>query len=209
MKYRIELITKDKFKTSTWSGGTTTQLYIYPPEAEYGKRNFKWRLSSARVDAEESFFTPLPGISRILMVIEGELHIEHRGHHSIKLKAYEKDNFSGDWETRSTGRATDFNLMLGTGCEGRMEAFRLGNCKTRLVELGGSDNTEKGITQIAEAFYLTEGTVRVRYGKGESLLFNSGDLLLAEGKAGEEPMPLELENAGNAEVVGIQATVYY
>jgi len=39
------------FKTSNWSGGTTTQLFIYPPTAEYLQRNFIFRLSTASVKA--------------------------------------------------------------------------------------------------------------------------------------------------------------
>lgn len=62
MKCEIKVITKEQQKTSTWSGGTTTQLAIYPEDADYGKRNFTWRLSSATVEAEESVFTSLPGI---------------------------------------------------------------------------------------------------------------------------------------------------
>ncbi|HNR03775.1 MAG TPA: HutD family protein [Bacillota bacterium] len=116
MNSSIRIIRKSEGKVSTWSGGTTTQLYIYPENAVYADRNFRWRLSSAKVAADESTFTPLPGISRILMIIEGEVEIEHQGHHRTVLKAFEKDSFSGDWTTICKGKAADYNLMTDKSC---------------------------------------------------------------------------------------------
>ena len=104
MSYNIEIIRKNQLKTSEWSGGTTTELYIYPKDSLYGNRNFKWRLSSAKVEAEQSTFTSLQGISRIIMVIEGELLLKHEGHHNAVLKAFEQDRFSGEWTTTSFGK---------------------------------------------------------------------------------------------------------
>ena len=74
--------TPKDFKNTNWSGGTTTQLYIYPPTADYAKRNFKFRLSTAKVEAEKSDFTSLPGISRQLMILDGDLTITHQKHYS-------------------------------------------------------------------------------------------------------------------------------
>jgi environmental stress-induced protein Ves len=88
INYSVEILRKNEFEVSTWSGGSTTQLYIFPRDALYSEREFKWRLSSAKVEVEESVFTPLPGFSRIIMVIEGEIHLEHQGHHSAVLKDY-------------------------------------------------------------------------------------------------------------------------
>jgi len=116
MNSSIRIIRKSEGKVSTWSGGTTTQLYIYPGNAVYADRNFRWRLSSAKVAADESTFTPLPGISRILMIIEGEVEIEHQGHHRTVLKAFEKDSFSGDWTTICKGKAADYNLETDKSC---------------------------------------------------------------------------------------------
>ena len=41
----IEIIKSDAFKESKWSGGITTQLYIYPKDSDYQKRNFNFRIS--------------------------------------------------------------------------------------------------------------------------------------------------------------------
>ena len=48
MSYNIEIIRENKHKTSEWSGGTTTELYICPVGAIYDQRNFKWRISFKR-----------------------------------------------------------------------------------------------------------------------------------------------------------------
>ena len=120
LTYKVDLVKKFQQHTAAWTGGITTQIAIYPTQAEYNERNFLWRLSTARVDCEESTFTALPGISRILMVVAGEIRLEHQGHHTAIVKAYEQDRFSGDWTTRCFGKASDFNLMLGKGCQGNL-----------------------------------------------------------------------------------------
>ena len=38
------------------------------------------------------------------MIIDGELELEHEGHHNTKLSRFDKDRFSGDWTTRSYGK---------------------------------------------------------------------------------------------------------
>ncbi len=53
---QMELVTHNQQKISTWSGGTTTELFIYPEVAEYSERNFDFRISTATVEVEESNF---------------------------------------------------------------------------------------------------------------------------------------------------------
>ena len=55
----IHLTEKD-YAVSRWSGGTTTQIALFPPESSYAGRDFLWRVSSAVVEDGESAFTPLP-----------------------------------------------------------------------------------------------------------------------------------------------------
>ena len=73
MKKRI--YGKEQFNIGKWSGGETSEYAIYPESAKYIDRDFIWRLSSASVDVEESVFTKLPDYDRILMVLEGIIHI--------------------------------------------------------------------------------------------------------------------------------------
>ena len=114
------------YRTSTWSGGTTTQIAIFPPEAEYADRDFLWRVSSAAVELEESDFTPLPDYERLISTLSGEISLSHNGGAPLRLRPFEVHAFSGADATHSRGRCRDFNLMLRRGrVSGTMEALRL------------------------------------------------------------------------------------
>lgn len=111
----IEIIKKEKRVVSSWSGGKTEQLYIYPQDAIYSKRNFKFRISIATTEQEESNFTKLKDTKRIISILEGNIKLRHLEHYEIELQPYEIDRFSGDWETNSKGKVRDFNLMIKEG----------------------------------------------------------------------------------------------
>ncbi len=175
MDNSIEIIRKNEQSTSTWSGGTTTQLAIYPRFAEYKERNFLWRLSSARVDIEESTFTSLPGIWRHIMIIDGEMKLLHEGHHSILMRPFEQDSFSGGWVTKSIGRARDFNLMLGSGCKGRLEAILIDKAANAEIAL---DPPDDGFMNSVDAFYCAAGEVSAEIDSVETYTLYEGDLMI-------------------------------
>lgn len=174
MAYEIELIKKEECQTNLWAGGTTTQLAIYPKDAIYSERNFKWRLSSAHVEVEESVFTSLPHINRIIMIIEGEIALEHEGHHRCVLKKFDQDRFSGSWKTRSFGRVTDFNLMMSEDCEGELDAIHLDKGQLKKVFL---DN-KKGFLENVQAIYCVNGQIILKTTNGDEILGNEGDIIL-------------------------------
>lgn len=119
----IKVILSEQYGVSNWSGGKTTQMVIWPENASYSARDFLFRISSATVDAEESDFTILPDTARIIMVLEGELRLFHKGENT-KLAKYEAFCFDGGRPTKSYGKATDFNLML-RNCKGEMAAIEI------------------------------------------------------------------------------------
>jgi environmental stress-induced protein Ves len=120
-----ETISSDNFERNQWAGGTTTQLFIYPLQAEYKKRNFSFRISTATVELETSQFTKLPGISRKLMVLEGKMKLVHENQYSKELTKFEVDSFNGDWNTTSQGKCTDFNLMTIGKSQGKLAGLRI------------------------------------------------------------------------------------
>ncbi|MDD4503478.1 MAG: HutD family protein [Clostridiaceae bacterium] len=209
MNYNIEIIRKSENKISTWSGGTTTQFYIYPENAIYAERNFRWRLSSAKVVAEKSVFTPLPGISRILMVIEGEVSIKHQGHHSTILKAFEKDSFSGDWTTRCVGKATDFNLMTDKECSGSMDSFSIDVGEIKEVLFDHKENTEGQFSLTTDAFYIIGDNVKIFTGGVEGQDIHDGDLIMVKRKVEENVNQIEFKNIGDKKVNIIRTIIYY
>lgn len=105
------IISPQDWKVSSWSGGTTSELYIHPKDASFKKGNYSLRISIATVEVEKSTFTPLVDVDRVLTVLEGEIELIHEGHHSAILKQYDQDVFSGDWLTKSFGKVRDFNVM--------------------------------------------------------------------------------------------------
>jgi len=118
-----DIIDSRRFQTKLWSGGTTTQLYIFPLTADYKERNFKFRLSTATVETNKSDFTLLNGISRKLMVLTGEITISHEGHYTKQLNKFDVDYFDGGWKTSSIGKCTDLNLMTAGKTTGELTAI--------------------------------------------------------------------------------------
>ncbi len=117
---RILHLTRKDYKTSAWSGGTTTELFIWPKGADYAKREFTFRVSSAAVELAESDFTPLAGVMRWITPISGGFTLTHPGKTPVVMSPLDAPySFSGEEATHCEGRATDFNLML-KGVAGEM-----------------------------------------------------------------------------------------
>ncbi|MDR1510040.1 MAG: HutD family protein [Synergistaceae bacterium] len=145
----IEVLRRTKQVTDVWSGGTTTQLAIWPPEADYKSGDFKWRISTARVEQEESVFTSLPGFHRCLMLLKGSIRLIHENHGEVILSPFGQSGFDGSWRTVSKGKCIDFNLMLAAGYEGRIAPFQSG----RVVNLFMPLTEGHGFRRITEMFY--------------------------------------------------------
>jgi uncharacterized protein len=206
MVYSVEIIRKEEQSTSIWSGGTTTQLAIYPKDSEYKAHNFKWRLSSANVDIEESTFTSLPGIWRHIMIIEGEMALQHEGQHSTVLKPYEQDSFSGGWTTKSIGRAKDFNLMLSEGCTGELEAILVDN-DMGIKAIPCLPDTD--LMNSADAFYCTTGAIDITLNNDQAYNLCQGDLMLVYSLKPYKCTDIMLKCAGKADTTIIRAKISY
>ena len=117
---RILHLTEKDYKVGLWSGGSTTELFIWPEGADYGKREFTLRVSSARVDLEESNFTPLMGVTRYITPLTGGFTLTHPGCDPVVMGPMDEPyRFSGEIPTHCVGKAADFNLML-KGTDGEM-----------------------------------------------------------------------------------------
>ena len=126
----MTIIKKSTLITTTWAGGTTTQLAIGPAGADYTTRNFGWRISTATVDLAESKFTPLPSVFRHLMVLSGNLTLQlsgPSGDEQVHLAPYKTYAFNGgDAITGlSPEPVIDFNLMTQDPYYGQMESLVL------------------------------------------------------------------------------------
>lgn len=108
----IEKLPAGEFNISRWSGGTTTELFIWPHGASYAERRFGIRISTATVDIAESTFTKLPGVTRYIAPLGdgftlkiGQNEPEFIPHAAVK-------RFDGGEDVTCTGAGCDLNLML-------------------------------------------------------------------------------------------------
>lgn len=201
----VKIIRQAEQTTSEWSGGTTTQLAIFPPTGNYARREFLWRLSSATVNVAESSFTALPGFKRILMILSGTMSVRHEGHHEVLLHAFEQDSFDGGWTTTSFGQAVDFNLMTGSGASGELLAIALGCEEETAISPAAESAASQGQTTLA--LYVFSGSAQAGIG-GEAYALNEKDVLLLS----EDLTPKEtrvLLAAGPAGARIIQARINY
>ena len=171
---QVEIIKPEEYAVSEWAGGKTTQLYIYPQDSEYAKRNFLLRISSATVECERSEFTSLPQVERIILPLSGSLHLFYEGHGEKKLEPFEQDRFDGGWKTVSVGRATDFNVMLREGTQAQVRLLDVNPNEQASVEVAANGLTaavvdgkalpERGLAVAKEegSFLLTGGSAGCR-----------------------------------------------
>lgn len=157
--------------TAQWSGGTSTQLYIFPEGSEYGKHNFRLRISTAAVTDETSTFTSLPGISRQLMILDGTLIIRHADHYTKTLHPFDTDSFDGGWHTTGEGKVTDFNIMTSGDAESLLQ------CRT--VKAGESFITTPSSPSEMIGYYLLEGTAKINMSE-DKYTINSKDFLITK-----------------------------
>lgn len=181
-----EIIRNQDVKVANWSGGTTSELFIYPKIADFKKLNFSFRLSRATIEVEESNFTALPKVKRKLMLLDGELELIHEGEHSKSLKPFEFDVFSGDWNTKSIGKVTDFNLMMLGNTKGDFDVIKSENKQSYTYK----------ITKNFTIFYIADGILDFN----ETALVK-GDLLIFENE--EKYFEFNLAKASNVVVVKI------
>jgi environmental stress-induced protein Ves len=190
MEYTI--ITSENFIPVRWPGGTTTELFIYPLTAAYQQRNFQFRLSTATVETERSDFTSLPGISRKLVILSGQITISHEGHYSRQLNKFDADEFDGDWKTSSVGKCTDFNLMISGKTSGELAS----------VVIKDKQSVNYTIKEKCEwlFLYMYTGEISIHPGNKISTL-HKGDLLVLNNPAIKE---LEIQGIENSELVFIE-----
>jgi environmental stress-induced protein Ves len=160
---KIQLVKASDLHLTKWSGGTTTQLYIYPPTSDFSKKEFDYRISTASVQLEDSTFTPFPNYERKLMIIEGVLDLFHDGHYAIQLHPFDQDAFSGDWISHSKGKVIDLNVIFKPGYKVKLFHFELPkgeevllNCKetTLLYILYGEIGVSKECAQKKDVIII-------------------------------------------------------
>ena len=173
----VKIFRKDDQITTKWSGGTTTQLYIYPERASYANRDFIFRISTAKVENPESTFTQLPNITREIMILDGELKIVHEGHHTKIVQKFDTDSFSGNWNTKGFGVVTDFNLMTTGKAKG--------NLIYRKLNAGDVVTPAFSVNQQYIGYYLLNGEAELEYDDRKTTI-NKHDFIIISSENLEE-----------------------
>lgn len=119
------IVRKEQMTVNRWSGGTTTQIDLFPACSTYGGRDFAFRVSSAVIEESPSHFTALPDYQRWIAMLSGPVVLEHAPQTQesalkVELAPLQVHAFDGGMPTTSFGEAKDFNLMLRKGLFGKM-----------------------------------------------------------------------------------------
>lgn len=201
--YISQVVHRDDYKTTDWSGGKTTEIGIAPKGSEYADRDFLWRLSSATVDVEESEFTSLPDYNRIIMTLKGDISLSHNGERMIDLPEFTPHRFDGGDKTVSVGKVTDFNLMLRKDiCEGTVVPLRMQTGET-------VDVYSMLITDVPSPdevmVYCYRGCLVVKDDDGKQFRIESGDTLRLSGNFRETSWQAKAEEG----TLAVAACVHY
>lgn len=162
---------KSSYLTSRWAGGTTTQMAICPAGADYGARDFLWRLSSAQVAQEYSVFTSLSDYERFLGIVEGTLFLQTDDEGFFPLPVGQVWQFDGGKRVISQGTCRDFNLMLRKGvCTGAVFGLRLCGAQRLSFPEPCARHTLRGVFCADGSLNLAGQTLRA----GEIAFFPDG-----------------------------------
>ena len=145
----MKILKQADFLISTWSGGTTTQLFISPQGASLAERNFDWRISSALVESGSSDFSIFEGYERILIPLKGRLEMEHETPNGViqqNVDEFELARFSGSWATKGVGKLTDFNVIFKPNYHPKVHVTHF------------SEETNAVIDEAVSVLFLQQGT---------------------------------------------------
>lgn len=155
-----QIISKNNYRVTKWSGGETTQLFLTPYQSgdfEIGK--FDLRVSSATIEQVQSTFTTFRGYQRVLMTLDKDIAIQHNHGEWYALAPLTAHQFSGDDYTISRGKCTDFNVIFKSEC----------TVDTKVIK-SGDIHLKKDKQYLI--YFLQEGNILEN---DENVLINKGD----------------------------------
>ncbi len=208
MTLDYKLIKGSKHITNNWSGGTTTELGIYPENSSYQDRNFTWRISSATVDLEQSIFTSLPDYNRIIMVLKGNLVLNHKGQHAATLNEFEQYEFDGGINTESFGKVTDYNLMMRKGaCVGQIEVIKLD--PKSIFTTAFKEFKKEQYSERIDVYYNINGEVKLSINESNTILLENKDILLVNRKNEKQKMIFKCYNNCEKDAIIVRSCVIF
>ncbi|WP_414506284.1 HutD family protein [Streptomyces sp. NEAU-L66] len=198
----VRILRAEGRPAAPWSngGGVTREVAVHPPGA--GWDTFAWRVSLADV-TRDGPYSPLPGVRRILTVVDGAgLELTVDGTTRLLPDRCRPFAFPGGADTGSRlldGPVVNLNVMLR---EGRADAVVEMVRGHRVVEPvrrpagGGADGPE------AVLIVAVEGPARLRTADGPAVQLARFDAALL---AGPDAGPAEVWTDGTAAVIALSA----
>ncbi|WP_054251738.1 HutD family protein [Neofamilia massiliensis] len=121
-----KIIKAEDFITTKWSGGETSQLYIYPENADFSKKDFLFRISSATFTGCESTFSDFSNYYRYILPLEGSLSVDHKNLYKRSLSILEPEFFDGGWKTYSENSldCRDYNFIFSKKARGDFKVIK-------------------------------------------------------------------------------------
>lgn len=167
MDYKI--IRKKDLKTKNWSGGISTELFIYPENTSVDS-DFLFRISTATINPGTYPFTPFKDYQRFLFLLDGEVKL-NLNHQEIFLTKNSNIHFSGNDQIFSSSNiiCTDFNLIY-------KDNIHIFDFKFTENSISGNEMPLGDIT----IYYNIEKEKHIRVNSNEYLL-NKGDVLVCCG----------------------------
>lgn len=184
-----KILKKSDYKITNWSGGTTTEILIYPKGSTLENRDFIFRVSSATCEDGKNIFSDFTGYNRYITSLDNDLYLENQGN-DLVLKPYEIFSFDGEHVTASKSAVTDFNLIIKKGFTGslRSESFE---DKIQLKIFGGYN-----------LIFIPEGNILMTI-DGKTTELEASDTIVAF----DEEMILETVEKRRTKILIIEAEV--
>lgn len=107
------------------------------------------------------------------MILDGKLKLIYENHYNVTLEKFEQDTFYGDWNTKSYGKVTDFNLMMDENTDGIIEYINLENEKII------NSNKNQEYKNTTEVFYCLKGKININV-NNECKQLEYGDVAIIE-----------------------------
>ncbi len=178
---KISVLKEKDCKVVNWANGTSTELFVFPADGNFQTRDFTFRISTATVEAEETTFSDFFSLTRILMILEGNINLIHEGRYTKQLAPFDQDTFDGSWPTKSQGKVRDFNVMFKENVEGKVAHFAMNAGESELFSLFGTH----------DFFFVQNGFFRFT-----DLELQKNDLLIID-REETESIDLECLEAGD------------
>ncbi|MBL8858352.1 MAG: HutD family protein [Planctomycetes bacterium] len=121
MAREVLLLAPDEARVVPWKNGrgVTHELALWPPNANFERGEFDWRISKAVVESSGEF-SVFPDHERILVVTAGGgLMLTHEdSERSVRVRPLDPYSFDGAWRTHAElarGSVSDFNVLTRRG----------------------------------------------------------------------------------------------